>query len=276
MTDLGPKNPGDIGQACPTCAAAAKADRALRGYATATCGACGHRFVTSRPVPEHAGEHVAEVYGDDYFHGGGAGYTDYAAEAELLRRHGAACAKQLGQHSQPGRLLDVGAAAGFLMEGYADHGWSCVGVEPNAAMGAAARARGLDVRTSTFESFCDEPSAAAFDVVAFVQVLPHFVEPAEALRIARVCTRPGGLWLVETWNRRSFVARCRGERWHEYSPPSVLHWFTPESLDALVAQFGGARIERGRPHPRSTHPALTRRRRVLHDLSPAVKRRTHG
>lgn len=83
-----------------------------------------------------------------------------------------------------------------------------------------------------------------------MQVLPHFVEPAAALHIARRCTAAHGLWLIETWNRRSIAARLRGETWHEYSPPTVLHWFTPRSLDRLVARFGGTLLERGRPNKR--------------------------
>ena len=38
-----------------------------------------------------------------------------------------------------------------------------------------------------------------------------------------------------------------GQSWHEYSPPSVLHWFTPHRLASLLAKFGLQEVARGRP-----------------------------
>jgi hypothetical protein len=68
-----------------------------------------------------------------------------------------------------------------------------------------------------------------------------------AFAAAAGMTLPGGLWLVETWNRESLTRRVFGERWHEYSPPSVLHWFSPDGLAGAVARFGMKRIDQGRP-----------------------------
>jgi hypothetical protein len=44
----------------------------------------------------------------------------------------------------------------------------------------------------------------------------------------------GRAWIIETWNRDDWVARLLGRHWHEYSPPSVLHWFNPDGLRRLV------------------------------------------
>ena len=60
-------------------------------------------------------------------------------------------------------------------------------------------------------------------------------------------TAPGGVWVIETWDRESVVARLLGRRWHEINPPSVLHWFSRRSLDALLASLGFERVARGRP-----------------------------
>ena len=65
-----------------------------------------------------------------------------------------------------------------------------------------------------------------YDLVVMLQVIAHLVDPlATGRRIAELL-RPDGLWLVETWDRESRTARLFGRRWHEYSPPSVLHWFS--------------------------------------------------
>lgn len=38
-----------------------------------------------------------------------------------------------------------------------------------------------------------------------------------------------------------------GSAWHEYSPPSVLHWFSPQDLKRLAAQYGFEVVVQGRP-----------------------------
>jgi SAM-dependent methyltransferase len=187
---------------------------------------------------------VGRVYGDDYFQGGGAGYPDYLAEAQILREHGRRYAKLMERFSKPGRILDVGAAAGFLLSGFAEAGWSGCGIEPNQSMAASARERGLCVFPGTLEDFRDDER---FDLVSLVQVLAHFVDPLRALERAASLTKVGGLWLIETWDRESWTARLSGRRWHEYSPPSVLHWFTRESVAELASRFGFREIARGRP-----------------------------
>ena len=229
---------------CPVCDS--ETDRLFEkdGYWVHRCPACGHQMAELSSTKGH----VESVYGDDYFRGGGAGYPDYLSEARLLREHGRRYARLLGRYMKPGRLLDVGCAAGFVLRGFLDEGWDGEGVEPNAAMADYARSRlGLAVTTGSLESL---PAGEPFDVVGLVQVLAHFVDVKSALAQAAALTRPGGWWLVETWDRTSLAARLLGRRWHEYSPPSVLHWFNPQGLRRLAAQHGFVEVARGRPRKR--------------------------
>jgi hypothetical protein len=46
------------------------------------------------------------------------------------------------------------------------------------------------------------------------------------------------------------TARLLGRRWHEWSPPSVLQWFSPRSLAELARQQGLEVVARGRPRKR--------------------------
>jgi hypothetical protein len=59
--------------------------------------------------------------------------------------------------------------------------------------------------------------------------------------------RPGGHLLVETWDRKSWTARLSGRAWHEYSPPSVLHWFTRGGLTRWLRHEGYQLVATGRP-----------------------------
>lgn len=43
------------------------------------------------------------------------------------------------------------------------------------------------------------------------------------------------------------MARLFGKNWHEYSPPSVLHWFSKRGLIRLADRAGFEPIAQGRP-----------------------------
>ena len=226
---------------CPICDGTTKARFLKKGYPIRDCLECGHRFAEI----VHAQDHVARVYDNHYFRGAGAGYADYLTDGELLISHGRRYARILSRYMNLGSVLDVGAAAGFILKGFEEIGWKGAGIEPNSAMAEHARRRlGVMVETGTLE---DSPSNGRYDVIAMIQIVAHFVDPRRALDVASKMTKPGGYWLIEAWNRKSWTARILGEAWHEYSPPSVLHWFSIETLGELVQDFGLQEIARGRP-----------------------------
>lgn len=228
---------------CPVCTGdSLKPALQIKGYDLLDCARCGHRFAEVKVDASH----VTTVYGDDYFLGGGAGYANYLAEGEMLREQGRAYHDLLVPFVGKGaHLLDVGAAGGLVMKGLLGDAWTGQGVEPNATMAAHARDDlGLDVTKTALEDFS---SSAKFDVVTCIQVMPHFYDVQRAMEAIAQVTRTTSHLLVETWNKDSKTARLLGKHWHEYSPPSVLHWFSPSTLDTLVRRFGFERITQGKP-----------------------------
>ncbi len=205
------------------------------------CKPCRHAFVW--PLP--ANETIAETYADDYFRGAHAGaYSDYIADATLLRARGRRYGELLRRFAEPGLVLECGAAAGLMLAGFHDAGWNATGLEPNESMAALARANGVDVRSGEMERFeTDE----RFDAVAMIQVAAHFHDLHAALARAATVTRPSGLWLFETWNGASPTARILGRGWHGFAPPSTLRAFSPLGLERAVARYGFAPVARGRP-----------------------------
>jgi SAM-dependent methyltransferase len=181
-------------------------------------------------------EHVGRVYDDSYFTGGGAGYADYLADWRLRVAQGQRYARLLRRFTVPGYMLDVGAAAGYLLSGFFREGWQGEGVEPNTAMATVARDElGIHVHACSLESYA---AKRHFDLVTLIQVLPHLADVAGCIAQVSRMIRPGGLCLVETWNRGSLTARVFGSNWHEYSPPSVLHWFDRAGMHDLMAGHG--------------------------------------
>ena len=229
------------GMRCPICSGSPRPLFAKNGFDILECTGCGHRMAE----PDDPPTHVQRTYGDHYFTGGGAGYSDYLSEGPLLRMAGQRYARMLARHTKPGRVLDIGAAAGFILQGFADRGWRCTGIEPNANMACYAReVLGIQVVTGDLETVhLDE----TFDVVSIIQVIAHFREPKKAIEILSRFVRPGGYVLIESWNRASLTARVFGRQWPEYSPPSVLHWFSRDDLMKLGRAAGLAPVRHGRP-----------------------------
>jgi SAM-dependent methyltransferase len=226
---------------CPICQHTSAVVFTAHGFGICECGSCGHRFADLATSPAH----TQQIYNDPYFHGGGAGYPDYLGEARILRNHGHWYAKRLAKHLKPGTMLDVGAAAGFVLQGFTDYGWQGHGIEPNPKMAEYARKTlKLAVQAGALETL---QANQAYDLVSMIQVIAHFADLRQALQVACDATKPCGYWLIETWNKDSVVARMFGQNWHEYSPPSVLHWFSPTTLNALAAQYGFREVARGRP-----------------------------
>ncbi len=226
---------------CPICQHASEVLFTAHGYGIRDCASCGHRFADLATSLQH----TQQVYDDQYFQGGGAGYPDYLGEARILRDHGRWYGKRLAKYLQPGTMLDVGAAAGFVLQGFVDCGWQGDGIEPNPKMAEFARKElKLSVQAGALESL---QANKAYDLVSMIQVIAHFADLRQALQVAANATKPSGYWLIETWNKDSWAARLFGQNWHEYSPPSVLHWFAPTTLKTLAAQFGFQEIARGRP-----------------------------
>ncbi|MEZ5651383.1 MAG: class I SAM-dependent methyltransferase [Burkholderiaceae bacterium] len=217
----------------------------IDGWPIDRCQACGHAFCRGRFDTAH----TASQFDDRYFKGGGVGYPDYLAEPDIRRRLARAYAKRLqalaGAHglTVPGSALDVGCAAGFMMQGLSDAGWRASGVDPNASMVAHARhTLGLDAHVGQAETLSRTLDLAVpangFDLITLVQVVGHLIDPGRAVAEAVAVLAPGGLLLVETWDSQSRIARLFGTQWQELTPPNVLHYFTRASLNRLMAGHG--------------------------------------
>jgi SAM-dependent methyltransferase len=251
-----------LGATCPLCGGEGSRWFEANGYWIRECQDCSHRWAEL----ERYDGHVASVYGDAYFESGGAGYPDYVGEGPLLREHGRRYASLVSAYAAPGTMLYVGCAAGFILRGFCDVGWTGVGVEPNASTARFGRENlDVEIAASAFEDYEDD---RRYDLVTMIQVLPHFIDPRQALAAAAGLTKPDGLVLVETWDRRSWTARLMGRYWHEYSPPSVLHWFSRAGVRALAGGLGLVEVARGRPPKRL---AASHAKSLIHHKSSGSK-----
>ncbi|MCB9139541.1 MAG: class I SAM-dependent methyltransferase [Caldilineaceae bacterium] len=198
------------------------------------CTECGLVYQNPRPTPEEIGAHYPPEYEPytDITQGKRSWLLQRAINYGIQKR-----CRFITRHRPPGRLLDIGCAAGTFMLGMAQNGWETVGVELSQNVAALARSRhGLNVYTGTLEQarFEDE----SFDAVTMWDVLEHVHDPAATLREIRRILRPGGLLLVRVPNLASWDARLFGEYWAGLDAPRHLYVFTPGTLSRLMGRAG--------------------------------------
>ena len=102
----------------------------------------------------------------------------------------------------------------------------------------------LNIITGTLENFESEEK---FDFTNLIQVIIHFVDLDKAMLKLQELIKERGFILVESWNMKSAIAQLMGKNWHEYSPPSVIHWFSDKTLIDLFRSYGFELISKGFP-----------------------------
>lgn len=189
--------------------------------------------------------HLSKVYSDEYFFSGKDGYPNYFGEKDILYNRGIYYAQIIQRYLKPGKILDVGCAAGFILKGFESFGWDSYGIEPNSTMSAYGRCElNLDIYTGSLENYNSDNK---FDLVSLIQVIGHFYDIDKAFEIIIRLLNENGIVLVESWNMKSLIARIFGKHWHGYSPPSVVNWFSDESIIKLFRSYGFELIESGYP-----------------------------
>ena len=144
-----------------------------------------------------------------------------------------------------GRLLEVGCAAGALLEVARARGWLVEGLELSPPMVARANERlaprGQEagaqpiVREQAFGP--DVAAPRSLDAIVFNDVLEHLPDPARALADAHALLSDGGRLLVCTPDLESLSARLLGGRWPHYKLEH-LHYFSRSSLRAMLSRAG--------------------------------------
>src|SRR5580765_3447005 len=143
------------------------------GFDIVRCPNCGLLFRHSLPTPQE----LDAIYSETYFHRAeddtsAQGYDDYLEEEELHRVNAAVRLHRLGAFVEPGRLFDVGAAAGFFMDEARRAAWLVEGIDISPEMSGWGRDRlGLNLLTGRFREA--DLSDRAYDCVTMWDYIEH-------------------------------------------------------------------------------------------------------
>jgi 2-polyprenyl-3-methyl-5-hydroxy-6-metoxy-1,4-benzoquinol methylase len=214
----------------------------INGFELFECRICHHRFAK---VDNHT-NHTEKYYNDAYFfEGQHGGYPGYFLEKKILINRGIQYASLLKKSGiEPGFVLDVGGAAGFILKGFIEEGWDGILLEPNQSMVTYARDElGLHVFQGTLDKF---ESEKVFDCILMIQVISHLYDMEKNITKVKELLKENGTLVIETWDRNSLTARILGWKWHEYCPPTVLHWFAKSDLIHYLQNKGFHVQKKGR------------------------------
>ena len=138
-----------------------------------------------------------------------------------------------------GRLLDVGCATGEFLAATQARGWQAYGVETSPASAQIARElTGAQIHTGTLDTAPFEQGS--FDVITMFEVIEHLQSPRSYIEIISRLLRPGGLLAISTPNIRSVSYRLLGRDWDVVGPNDHLYYFSPRTLQRLLADHGFA------------------------------------
>ena len=245
-------------------------------FPAACCATCGLRFLSMQPAPEA----LAELYSREYFERDfRCGRSDVAYFSEAaFRAENRGLLDDFERWTQPGRLLEVGCAGGWLLKHALERGWRAQGVELSAHAVRHARALGLEV-------FQGELAAAALprescDLIYMGDVLEHVPDCRAVLEECARVLKSGGLLYLRgptTTNSlaRSLALTAFGVLHREITlrePPYHLWEFTPAPLRALFERCGFevVHVRQSKIPPGRAHGEKSAAQRVAMALIDAV------
>lgn len=207
-------------------------------YRVVRCQGCALVYT----LPRLTGEQIAAMYQTAYWQSQEAkdfGYTDYLNDKDLyLNTYRMRRAVITSRKPTPGRVLDVGSAAGYFLSTMKEIGWECHGIELSRYMAdKSVEMFGLDSVYAGTILDRDLPERQ-YDVVTFWDVIEHLEDPIPHLRRARELLKDDGLLIVETQNVESRFARLMGKSWQHYKMAEHLYHFAPKTVSTLLERAG--------------------------------------
>jgi O-antigen/teichoic acid export membrane protein/SAM-dependent methyltransferase len=197
------------------------------------CTHCG--LVRLNPHPQ--AKDLARFYPEDYWQSDPA--LTPGKDPPYLPEEFMLLSQSLREQHGPigGALLDIGCGRGEQIWPWQRAGWKVVGLDLSAT--AAATAREFHGLKAVVGQAARLPFPTdSFDVVTLYAVVEHLADPLAALREAVRVLKPDGVAAVLVPNIASLQARLFRSRWFALDAPRHLTLFTPETLQAALAQCG--------------------------------------
>jgi len=179
------------------------------GFWLVECRGCGLVFVNPRLEVAKIRKHYDKMYYQSKNPTDKTRYFDY--NFRYLKSHEKQRFKDIFNNlakflPQKGRLLDVGAATGFLVLEAKKRDWQAEGVEISKWAAEYGR-KNLKVKMHVGDIFAAGFKKDLFDAITMLDILEHLEDPIKELREAHRVLKKGGLIFIETINFDNFITK---------------------------------------------------------------------
>ena len=143
-----------------------------------------------------------------------------------------------------GRLLDIGAGSGILVEQAIKMGFNVDGIEPSRWLQNQAKmVHQLPVHLGTFP----QPHLSGpYDVITIIDVIEHVPAPVQLLTHAGNVLAPNGIVVVVTPDVNSIMARLLRWRWWHFRIAHI-GYFNQNNLNIAATKAGFNLVYNSRP-----------------------------
>lgn len=176
----------------------------------------------------------------------GAVDHDYISQEKARLETFKRCLSVLNQYSgEKGRLLDVGAAAGYFVKVAQDDGWKAEGIEPSRWMSKYAKENlGIKVQPGVVHDY--KFKSGSFDAITYWDVLEHVPDPLSDLTKTGKLLRKGGTLIVNYPDFGSLPAKIFKRKWW-FILSIHLWYFTPATITKILNK-AGFKVIKIQPH----------------------------
>jgi 2-polyprenyl-3-methyl-5-hydroxy-6-metoxy-1,4-benzoquinol methylase len=198
--------------------------------------------------PQPDDETLGQIYNSSYF-------VHYQSELnpQIVREMKRATYANQLRHLRLGtsaagqqRLLDCGAATGYLADLAKEMGWDAFAVE-YSEFGANACEKllgpGRVYRGQVQEATFAANPEGQFSAITMFDFIEHVREPRAVLQWAKQRLGSEGVLLLTTPRAGSLSWRLMGPQWFHYTSREHLWFFSPESLRILLKEIGFRSVE---------------------------------
>src|SRR5215471_11530390 len=176
---------------CKQCGASTGPLMAHNGFPIVRCSICSFMFAIVPPNCD-----LTAVYADDAYWNGGCeyGYADYDQAWHDARRLLLGRLDRLQGMRPPGRMLEIGCAAGYFLREAGLRGWQVCGVEVSPTMRTRSE---VFAGCTVFASLKDVAAGELpFDCAAMFEVIEHLSDPLAFIKEVRASMKPGAVLML--------------------------------------------------------------------------------
>ncbi len=215
------------------------------------CDSCGLRSIWPRPSDDE----IVEMYSEGYFTEADAATHHMNDEyVKLLNAEDySESVQEMQERFAGGNFLEIGCATGNFLNALKKAGFTVKGIELSEfAVHYAKQHFGIDIINKPFDDklLGKDVFENEFDVILMGDVLEHFTNPTDAMKLAHKILKPGGvaqIHLPGTLNLLSsklafFAYRLMGSQKTMTIPPYHLTEFSPKTIRKMCEMVGFSKV----------------------------------